>query len=52
MYHLHVVQPFADYAVGDQITDQEKVQEILAGHNVHHVVKVKAPEPEAAKAKK
>lgn len=29
---LVVTQPFADYKVGDQITDTEKVAEVLESH--------------------
>jgi hypothetical protein len=38
-FHLTVVEPFAGYQKGDEIADQEKVAEILAGENQHHVVK-------------
>ncbi|WP_189339031.1 hypothetical protein [Chromobacterium amazonense] len=41
-YKLVVRQPFGDYQRGDQITDPQKVADILAGENESHVVKTAA----------
>jgi len=40
MKALTVITPFADYKRGDQITDADKIGEILLGHNAHHVVQI------------
>lgn len=37
--HLTVIYPFGDYVRGDKITDEEKIQEVLAGENASCVVK-------------
>lgn len=42
---LVVVQPFASYAKGDQITDPNTVNDLLKDHP-HHVVKVAVPDPD------
>lgn len=38
-YHLTVVNPFGGYNKGDHITDAAKVAEVLAGPNLHSVLK-------------
>jgi hypothetical protein len=43
-FHLTVVEPFGGYKKGDEITDPDKVKEILSGENEHHVVKRVASE--------
>lgn len=43
-FHLTVVEPFGGYQKGDEITDPEKVAEILDGENQHHVIKRAAAE--------
>lgn len=49
---LVVHEPFGGYAKGEVIRDAEKIAEILAGENAHHVVKsvheVSDDEPSAA----
>lgn len=45
---LIVTEPFNDYAKGAEITDSEKVAEILQSPHVAHVVKVADPAPDAA----
>ena len=39
-FHLVVVRSFGKYAKGDIITDSTAINEILAGENAHHVVRV------------
>ncbi|QIY81502.1 hypothetical protein [Chromobacterium violaceum] len=41
-YTLVVKQPFGDYQRGEQISDPQKVADILAGENESHVVKTAA----------
>ncbi|MEX3933274.1 hypothetical protein AB4Y32_15975 [Paraburkholderia phymatum] len=41
---LVVIEPFGGYAKGEEITDADKVAEILAGENQHHVIKRAAAE--------
>jgi hypothetical protein len=43
-FHLTVVEPFGGYAKGDEITDPDKVEEILSSEHEHHVVKRVAAE--------
>lgn len=38
-FHLVVHEPFGGYKKGDEITDPEKVAEILEGENQSHVIK-------------
>ncbi len=38
MIALIVINPFGGKQVGDRITDEDTVEEILAGGNVHNVV--------------
>lgn len=40
---LVVTQPFADYALGDRITDPETVKKILDDHS-QRVVKINLPD--------
>ena len=39
---LVVREHFGEYKPGDVISDKEKIKEILAGRNEHHVTKRKA----------
>lgn len=43
-FHLIVREPFGGYKKGEMITDADKVKEILAGENEHHVIKIAATE--------
>jgi hypothetical protein len=43
---LVVTQPFADYAIGDRITDLKAVTDILANHH-NRVVRIEVPDPPA-----
>ncbi|SOY56853.1 hypothetical protein [Cupriavidus taiwanensis] len=45
---LRVITPFNGYQVGDEITDEKAVADILASEQAANVVKVAAP---AAKSK-
>lgn len=45
-FHLTVREPFGGYAKGAEITDPEKVAEILSGEHEHHVIKRAAPAEE------
>lgn len=45
---LRVIQPFADHAVGDAITDAAEIEAVLASGNASFVVRVSDPQPEAA----
>lgn len=49
--NLVVTHAFGDYKVGDQITDEKIVAEILAGEQAQFVVKTEAPPPAPAKTK-
>jgi len=44
---LVVASAFANYAKGDEITDKETIQTILASEDVVHVVKVATADVEA-----
>ncbi len=44
---LVVAQPFASYSIGDQITDDATVAEILAGTNALRCRRVNPPDPNA-----
>ena len=44
MKALTVITPFADYKCGDQIFDTDKIDEVLRGHNSHHVVQITLPD--------
>ena len=41
--HLTVIHPFGDYARGEQISDEDKIDEILKGENAGHVVRTADP---------
>ena len=44
MKALTVITPFADYKCGDQIFDTDRIDEVLKGHNSHHVVQITFPD--------
>ena len=48
---LIVKQPFGTFAIGDEITDPEKVRDVLNSENEAHVVKTQAPDPDPAPAR-
>lgn len=48
---LVVTAPFADYKVGDEITDSKAVQDVLDSANAGSVVTVQAPDAPASKTK-
>lgn len=50
MFDLVVTSPFASYAVGERITDQEAVKAVLAEGRGASVVKVARAPAEKAKA--
>lgn len=41
-FHLVVIQPFADYQKGQQITEAAQIQAVLDGENAFAVVKTTA----------
>ncbi len=44
MTHLIVVRPFGPYRVGDVVSDEGRVQEILGSEHAGHVVRIDPPE--------
>ena len=44
MKALVVRTPFADYAKGQQITEPKAIEEVMAGHNAHHVLPISLPD--------
>lgn len=47
---LIVIESFAGYGKGDEITDPNMIRQILEGENSGHVVQAAAPEAPAASA--
>lgn len=47
--HLVVVRPFGGFARGDIVRDETRMNDILAGENAVHVVRVLAAAPASAK---
>ena len=43
-YKYIVTQPFHGYAVGQELTDPDEINEVLADHE-HRVVRVFVPDP-------
>ena len=42
--HLTVTSPFAGHTVGDVITDQRDIEEVLGGEHAGHVVQTQEAE--------
>ncbi len=44
MQHLIVVRPFGPWRVGDVVSDQSTIQEIVVSEHADHVVRINPPE--------